>query len=191
MSSNVSGNPEGHAPPVGETTTPIEDKDEVVVDEKTKETIVIPSDVSTTGLKFEDGNPVPDRVVTVLLAEYGEYPQDTGANFVKEGDIQVTQDAGKDHDRILEVQRYVKKDPETEKTMMEDDGKTPVYMEIRRTIMKNHYPVVLKLREMINKEKMEKAVVVSNLSHAEFDKQKALKAKSQPQPAPKSDVVTI
>jgi hypothetical protein len=143
-----------------------EDSEEVITDPKTNETFVIPSNVATTGMKDENGNPIPDRVLSVLISEYCNYPDSLG-DFQKKGEMQSkTLDNGNvvetvvyEHPTEVYKQEDFKNTLESDKVsdevknkVRESIGKKKVQT-IKKTILKENYPTVLELRKMAEKAK--------------------------------------
>jgi hypothetical protein len=128
------------------SNTTVEDEEEVIHDERTNETFVIPPDVATTDYVDAEGKKIPDRVLTILINEYGTYPE--GINdFAKKGDL-VTKD-GKDGSKI-EIQTYEHPkdtDPKTKKL------KT---ITIKKKLSKQYYEAIMRLRNEVLKKKEER-----------------------------------
>lgn len=133
----------------------IDDHDEQVVkDDKTGDTLLIPSDNATTKLTYKDGKPIPDRIVTILLSEYVNYPEDI-SGYVKDGNLVVNENLK----TILpnsksQANPQGKVDPQSLELVLE----TQVYknekgevQKIIKSIPKDQYPAVKKLREMAKK----------------------------------------
>jgi hypothetical protein len=124
------------------SNTTVEDEEEVIEDERTNETFVIPSDVATTDYVDSDGNKIPDRVLTILINDYGTYPEYV-SDFKKKGDL-VTKD-GADGSKI-ELQTY--EHPKD----VDKEGK-PKIITIRKKLSKRYAEAILRLRKMIEESK--------------------------------------